>query len=139
MDLLNIAPLETVHWVAAIFVISLVAFVVTAWPEIRLLIDGPKRRTTREYQRYRKDAERKKIDQLTEQRKRLEAHPWASDVRHNFDEGYIEAIARPPRTWWRYSLRRALGWTANRPWWVEWPITERVFNWALPKLREKDE
>ena len=137
MDLLNIAPLETVQWVSVIFVFSVIAFVIVAWPEIRLWMDGPRRRTTREYQRYKKDVERQRLDQFTEQRKRLEDHPWAVDVRHNFEKGYIEATARPPRTWWRYGLRRALGWAANRPWWVEWRITERIFNWCLPKLRDR--
>ncbi len=133
MELLDLAPLKTVHWMLAIFVVSLVLFIVAAWPEIWNLISPTQRIIKRGEAKSRREKDARVKRAIADMRK----NPWLGDIEViDYEKGLVEAVGRPPRTW-RYHLLSAAMWTANRPWWVEWDITERIFNSLLPMLKER--
>ena len=50
--------------------------------------------------------------------------PWLGKPQYDLPSGRIRAPIQPQRTW-RGRVMNVAVWFANRPWWVEWPITER--------------
>ncbi len=81
---------------------------------IRRWLDGPRRRTYRDYQEHLKQAERQKWERLAEERRVIEANPGLGDPQIDFEKRQISAPGRPFSV-----LQIRLGkttWYVVRPW-----------------------
>ena len=120
-----------IFYVFALLVVSAVAI---WWPEIRRMI-SPTDRIVRRGEEQLGQKRRSRVRRVVSDMKK---NPWLGNIKViDYEKALVEAVGRPPRTW-RYRLRKVAVWTANRSWWVEWQLTERVLFWVLKKMPAKE-
>ncbi len=116
-----------------VFALLVMSAVVIWWPEIWGWISP----TERIIRRGEAKSRREKDERVGRAIADMKGNPFLGNVEViDYERGIVEAEVRPPRTW-RYRLRKAAVWTANRSWWVEWQLTERVLRWVYCKFRER--
>lgn len=119
-------------YILYVFALLVASAIAIWWPEIWSWISPTQRiiRRGEAKSRREKDARVEKV--ITS----MKQNPLLGNIEAlDYERALVEAAARPPRTW-RYRLRKAAVWTANRSWWVEWRLTERVLFWVYRKLKD---
>ena len=130
-----LTPLAPV-WVWGAVTCGSVIFLIALYlPDVREWLD-PANRVIRRA----KAEEKRKADEREQSTKevinRLRETPCLSGVYLDPTDGTVGAYMRVPRTWRRFLIKVAV-WTANRRWWVDWPVTERILYWVHERLKDK--
>ena len=93
--------------------------------DIKLLLDPATRRTLRDYEQYKKEKERQAIAPLLAHIRGIRSNPFMGEPSIDYEKGRVTAPLVIRRSWRGHILSVAV-WIANRPWWVNWLVTERI-------------